>query len=112
MDYLSVVVGGHSMDHGSIPNDIRVLHIEKQYTTDAVSAPLKLLHYGAGLGTLKYCLQRVAMFKERVMKNEWMLKHKLGLQYWDEGQSVTKRRELLKAVIKEVPRVSVKLQCK
>ncbi len=112
MEFLSVVVGGHSMDHGSIPTNIKVLHIEKQYTTDVVSAPLKLLHYGPGLGTLKYRLQRLATLKERLMKNEWMVKYNLGLQYMDEGKSITKRREQLKAVIKEVPRVSVKLQCK
>ncbi len=100
------------MDQGSIPSDIKVLHIEEQYATDAVSAPLKLLHYGAGLGTLEYCLQRIASLKERVMKNEWMLKYKFGRQNLDEGKSVTKRREQLKAVVKEVPRVSTKLQCK
>ncbi len=100
------------MEKGSIPNDIRVLHIEEQYATDAVSAPLKLLHYGAGLGTLKYRLQRFAKHKERLMKNEWMVRNKLGSQYMDDGKIVTKRRKQLKAVIKEVPGVSVKLHCK
>ncbi len=99
------------MDQGSIPNNIKVLHIEKQYTTDAVSAPLKLLHYGAGLGALKYRLQRITMLKERLLKNKWMMRNKFGSQYLNEGKRVIKRREQLKAVIKEVPRVSAKLQC-
>ncbi len=105
-------MGGHRLDRGSIPNDIKVLHIEEQYTTESVSAPLKLLHYGAGLGTLKYRLQRIATFKERLKKNEWMVRFNFGLQYLDEGKSVTKRRGQLKEVIKEVPGVSAKLQCK
>ncbi len=101
---LDVMSGGHMLGNGSEPGDIKVLYMDKYNAT----LPLKLLHYGPGLGSLKYRLSRQQMIRKRVESNDVMRELKLGKQYLDDGAIVRQRYTLLKTMAKPLLGVSSK----
>ncbi len=95
------------MGDSSEPSGIKVLHVEERYED---TQPLKLLHYGPGLGSLHQRLMRQESIKKRIERNEYMMENYFGTQYLDDGPIISQRYSTLEQLSKPVPGVSTQ-QC-
>ncbi len=104
MEFLSLW-GGQVDAISSIPIDIKVLYLEQLHRT---KSPVKLLHYGPGVGSLEAKLKRYAQISKRIRQNSWMVELTMGAQYLDNGRLLRLRREQLKQAATVIHGVSTK----